>query len=215
MSREARRIRDRWRDKSWCSIVSPPYFGGVEVGSAPSSDLSKITGRVVETTLYEITGELSESHIKLYFRISGLKGARADTVFAGHEYQRDYLRSLVRRGSSRVDDILDVTTKDGYELRVSIVAFTVSRIRSSTKVTLRELMRNKVRDKSEQLNFDQFIQEVVLGKVASEIYNEGKSICPLRHVGIRKSKLISMPREGEVRSVPKEKEQEPEPIESE
>lgn len=214
LSREARRVRDKWRDKSWCSIVSPPYFGGVEVGSAPSSDLSKMTGRVVETTLYEITGQLSESHIKLYFRISGLKGVRADTVFVGHEYQRDYLRSLVRRGSSRVDDILNVKTKDGYMLRVSVVVFTVSRIRSSTKVTLRELMRSKVRDKSEQLNFDQFIQEIVLGKVASEIYNEGKSICPLRHVGIRKSKLISIPIEGEVRSVPKEKEQETEPAES-
>lgn len=214
LSREARRVRDKWRDKSWCSIVSPPYFGGVEVGSAPSSDLSKMTGRVVETTLYEITGQLSESHIKLYFRISGLKGVRADTVFVGHEYQRDYLRSLVRRGSSRVDDILNVKTKDGYMLRVSVVVFTVSRIRSSTKVTLRKLMRSKVRDKSEQLNFDQFIQEIVLGKVASEIYNEGKSICPLRHVGIRKSKLISIPIEGEVRSVPKEKEQETEPAES-
>jgi small subunit ribosomal protein S3Ae len=173
-----------------------------------------MTGRVVETTLYEITGQLSESHIKLYFQISGLKGARADTVFAGHEYQRDYLRSLVRRGSSRVDDILDVTTKDGYVLRVSVVAFTVSRIRSSTKVTLRELMRSKVREKSEQLNFDQYIQEIVLGKVASEIYNEGKTICPLRHVGIRKSKLISKPEKGAMKPLPEEKEQEAESTES-
>lgn len=205
MSRDARRVRDSWRSKSWYSIVSPPYFGGVEVGSVPCSDSSEMVGRVVETTLYDITGDFSQTHLKLYFRIDGLKGARADTIFAGHEYSRDYLRSLVRRGSSRVDGIFDVTTKDGYSLRVSVVAFAVNRIRSTHKSSMRDLMREKVEQKAEQLNFDQFIQEVVLGKIASEIYNEGKTICPLRHVGIRKSKLLSIT--GEEESEPSEEEE--------
>jgi len=34
-----------------------------------------------------------------------------------------------------------------------------------------------------------------LGKIASDIYNEAKKIAPLRHVGIRKSKLLSKPPE--------------------
>ncbi len=201
MSRESRRLRDRWRAKSWYSIVSPPYFGGAEVGSAPSSAPSEMVGRTVETTLYDITGDFSQAHLKLYFQVSDLKGARADTIFKGHEYSRDYLRSLVRRGSSRVDGIFDVTTKDGHRVRVSIVAFTVIRIRSSQRASLRELMRNKVREKAEHLNFDQFVQELVLEKIGSEIYNEGKKICPLRHVGVRKSKLLLAPKDDEVKPV--------------
>lgn len=202
MSKDARRLRDRWRAKSWYSIVSPPYFGGAEVGSIPSSDPSKMVGRVVETTLYDLTGDFSKAHLKLYFQISDLKGARADTVFKGHEYSKDYLRSLVRRGSSRVDGIFNVTTKDGYKVRVSIVAFTVIRIRSTQKSSLRELMQNKVREKAEHLNFDQFVQELVVEKIGSEIYNEGKKICPLRHIGMRKSKLLLAPKKREVAPVP-------------
>jgi len=38
---------------------------------------------------------------------------------------------------------------------------------------------------------DQFAQEIVLGKIASDIYNEAKKIAPLRHVGIRGSKVIT------------------------
>jgi ribosomal protein S3AE len=34
---------------------------------------------------------------------------------------------------------------------------------------------------------------MVLGKIASDIYNEAKKVAPLRHVGIRKSKLILIP----------------------
>jgi ribosomal protein S3AE len=32
---------------------------------------------------------------------------------------------------------------------------------------------------------------MVLGKIASDIYNEAKKIAPLRHVGIRNSKVVT------------------------
>ena len=56
-------------------------------------------------------------------------------------------------------------------------------------------MRRIVQEKAESLFFDQIVQEAVLGKIASDIYNEAKKIVPLRHTGIRKSKLLSYPAE--------------------
>jgi small subunit ribosomal protein S3Ae len=56
-------------------------------------------------------------------------------------------------------------------------------------------MRRILHEKAETLFFDQFVQEAVLGKIASDIYNEAKKIIPLRHTGIRKSKLLSYPAE--------------------
>jgi small subunit ribosomal protein S3Ae len=47
-----------------------------------------------------------------------------------------------------------------------------------------------IKAKAAALTLDQFAQEIVLGKIASEIYNESKKIAPLRHVGVRKSKLV-------------------------
>jgi ribosomal protein S3AE len=29
--------------------------------------------------------------------------------------------------------------------------------------------------------------------MGSDVYNEAKKVCPLRHIGVRKSKLLSMP----------------------
>jgi len=54
-------------------------------------------------------------------------------------------------------------------------------------------MQKVLEEKASSLTFDQFVQEAVLGKIASDIYNEAKKITPLRHVGIRKSKLVSRP----------------------
>jgi small subunit ribosomal protein S3Ae len=43
---------------------------------------------------------------------------------------------------------------------------------------------------------------MVLGKIASDIYNEAKKVAPLRHVGIRKSKLLSAPAQAPAKSQP-------------
>ncbi|MEM2341821.1 MAG: 30S ribosomal protein S3ae [Candidatus Bathyarchaeia archaeon] len=192
MSKSAR-VKDKWRSKKWYTVVAPPYFGSVEIGSIPADDPQKILGRVVESTLYDITEDFAHQYLKTYFQVIGIDGRRALTIFKGHEYSRDYLRSLVRRKTTRVDGIVNVTTKDGYKLRVAACAFTTTRIKTSQEREIRAIMRKIIEEKAKTLTFDQFVQEAVLGKIASDIYNEAKKITPLRHVGIRKSKLLSKP----------------------
>jgi small subunit ribosomal protein S3Ae len=58
---------------------------------------------------------------------------------------------------------------------------------------IRAIMKRIIEERARTLTFDQFVQEAVLGKIASDIYNEAKKIAPLRHVGIRKSKVLSKP----------------------
>lgn len=187
------RVRDKWRSKKWYTIVAPPYFGSVEIGSVPADDPQKIIGRVIESTLYDITEDFAHQYLKTYFQIVGVEGRKALTIFKGHEYSRDYLRSLVRRRTTRVDGIFDVVTKDNYKLRVAACAFTNTRIKTSQEMEIRAIMKRIIEEKARALSFDQFVQEAILGKIASDIYNETKKIAPLRHVGIRKSKVLSKP----------------------
>ena len=187
------RVKDKWRSKKWYSVVAPAYFGSVEIGTVPAADSENIIGRMVESTLYDITEDFAHQYLQMFFQITGIEGKRALTIFKAHEYSRDYLRSLVRRRTTRVDRIVTLTTKDGYKLRVSACAFTLTRIRTSQEKEIRAIMQKVLEEKASSLTFDQFVQEAVLGKIASDIYNEAKKITPLRHVGIRKSKLVSRP----------------------
>ncbi len=186
-------VKDKWRSKRWYTVIAPEYFGKVEIGSIPSDDPEKLIGRVVESTLYDITEDFAHQYLQLYFQIIGIDGKQALTIFKSHQYSRDYLRSLVRRKTTRIDGIVNVTTKDGYKLRVAACAFTLARVKTSQEKEIRAIMRRMIEEKANSLNFDQFVHEMVLGKIASDIYNEAKKITPLRHVGIRKSKLISRP----------------------
>jgi small subunit ribosomal protein S3Ae len=54
-------------------------------------------------------------------------------------------------------------------------------------------MRQIVDEKAAALSYEQLSQEIVLGKLGSDIYNLAKKIAPLRHVGVRKSRVVSIP----------------------
>ncbi len=192
MSKAPRKVRDKWRSKDWYSVYTPSYFGELNVAQIPCDDQSKLVGRVVENTLYDITGDFAHQSTKLYFLVTGAEAERAQTTLKGHEYSADYLRSLVRRGSSRVDCIAQVTTKDRFSTMISIVAFARGRLNASQQHAVRAVMRKIVEEKAENLTYDQLSQEMVLGKVGSDIYNEAKKIAPLRHVGVRKSRLTKL-----------------------
>jgi len=190
---KSKRVKDKWRGKDWYMVMSPSYFGGVELGAVPTDDPSKLVGKVVDSTLYDITNDFAHQYLKMYFKVTDVEGKTAHTIFKGHEYSRDYLRSLVRRRTTRVDGIFNVTTMDDYKLRLVVCIFTLSRVKTSQEQIIRIVMKKIVEEKARALTFDQFVQELVLGKIASDIYNESKKIAPLRHVGIRKSKLILQP----------------------
>jgi small subunit ribosomal protein S3Ae len=174
-------------------VMAPPYFGNVELGTVPADQPEKLVGRVVDSTLYDITNDFTHQYLKMRFQITEIDGKTAKTMFKGHEYSRDYLRSLVRRRTTKVDGLFSVTTKDGYTLRVAVSAFTLSRIKTSQEKVLRTIMDKIIKEKASALTMDQFAQEIVLGKVASDVYNEAKRIAPLRHVGIRGSKVVTLP----------------------
>ena len=193
MSKATRKVRDKWRLKEWYDVYSPPYFGENIVASIPCEIPAAVIGRVVETTLYDITNDFAHQSIQLYFLVVNTKDHKAETILKSHEYASDYLRSLVRRGSTRMDGIFNATTRDQFSSMISVVAFTRDRINASQEYRVRQVMRQIVEEKASALNYDQLAQEVVLGKLGSDIYNLAKKVAPLRLVGVRKSRLVSIP----------------------
>jgi small subunit ribosomal protein S3Ae len=193
LSSKAKHVRDKWRGKAWYMVIAPSFFGNVELGAVPAEEEERLIGRVVEVTLYDITGDFSHQYLKMFFQVNEIDGKTAHTLFKGHEYSRDYLRSLVRRRTTKVDGLFNLTTKDGYKLRIAVSALTLSRIKTSQEKIIRNMMDKVINERAAALTIDQFVQEMVLGKIASDVYNEAKKVAPLRHVGIRKSKLVSQP----------------------
>ena len=181
------------KSKEWYKVVGPDMFGKYQVGETVASDPKNLVGRVIETTLGELTNNFSKQNIKLKFKVNQIAGDSAYTKFVGHELTSDYVRSLVKRRTSRIDTIIDVITSDGYRVRVKPSCFTVKRAKTTQVKSIREVATTLIQEKAKTMDLTQFIQEIVLGRLSLDIYKNAKAIYPLRRVEIRKTEVIGEP----------------------
>jgi len=193
LARRSQRKADSRKAKQWYKVVSPDMFGRSPFGETIANDPERVVGRIVETTLGDLTNNFSKQNTKLKFRVDSVAGDSAYTKFVGHEMTTDYVRSLVKRRTSRIDAIVDVTTTDGYQVRIKPSCFTVKRARANQVKSIRELSKRVIIEKSKSLDLNQLIQDVVQGKMSLDIYKEAKMIYPLRRVEVRKTEIVTEP----------------------
>lgn len=185
-----RRVRDTWKEKSWYTIKTPVNFEDKEIGETPAKDPELLIGRGVEVTMRELTGDFSKQYIKLRFEIDNVAGNVANTKFTGHKTTTDYVRSMIRRGTSRIDASAIVKTKDDRKLKLQVLAVTIRRAKSSQQRYMRKTIEDLLIEAAAERSFDDLVHVCVNGKLASEIYHNAKKIYPLKRVEIIKSKVI-------------------------
>jgi small subunit ribosomal protein S3Ae len=193
-SRRGGRVRDKWRDKQWIIVNAPSAFDRVPLNYIPISDINNAKGRVIENTLYDMLKQDPTQHqTKIFVQIDKINAGMATTIFKGHEYAKEFLRSLIRRGSSMINFVDEYKTIDGYLFRVSSTAFSHRRINSAKKHEIRLTMDNLLKERIPNLTLDEFVKEVTMGKMSADMMEEAKKIAVIRHVGVRKTKLLSSP----------------------
>ena len=191
MARRKGRIKDKWREKRWVNVNAPDSFNNVPIAYVPITDDENASGRVIEITLFDILkGDPSQHQYKLYFQINKVDEENASTIFKRFEYSKEFLRSLVRRGSSKINFIIDIKTKDGYVFRVKIIALTHRPLNTSRKHALRIIARDVINNTVPEMTIDQFVQATVYSKINSDLMAAFKRVIRVRHVGLEKVKLI-------------------------
>ena len=191
MARRKGRIKDKWREKRWVTVNAPDSFNNIPIAYVPITDDENASGRVIEITLFDILkGDPSQHQYKLYFQINKVDGENASTIFKRFEYSKEFLRSLVRRGSSKINFIIDIKTKDGYVFRVKVIALTHRPLNTSRKHALRIIARDVINKTVPEMTIDQFVQATVYSKINSDLMAAFKRVIKVRHVGLEKVKLI-------------------------
>lgn len=191
MARRKTKVKDKWREKKWITVLAPDSFNNVKVAYVPITDDENAIGRVIDLTLFDILkGDQSQHQYKIFFQIDKVQGDRATTIFKKFEYAKEFLRSMVRRGSSKINFIIDAKTKDGYIFRLKVIILTHRQLNTSRKRAIRLLARDIIEKTVPQMNIDEFVQATCYGKINSDIMAAAKKLIRIRHVGLEKVKLV-------------------------
>ena len=185
------KVKDKWREKKWVTVIAPESFNNAPLAYIPITDEQKAIGRVIEVTLFDILkGDPSQYQYKIYFQIAKVDGDKAYAIFKRYEYAKEFLRSLIRRGSSKVNFVMNVKTKDNYLFRLKVIALTHKKLNTSRKHALRLIARDVMNKTIPEMTIDQFVQATCYGKINSDIMAAAKKVIRMRHVGLEKVKLI-------------------------
>jgi len=190
-----RSVSRRREQKQWYTLLAPEQFDREELGETIAEESEQVLGRTIETTLGDLRDDASENNTKLTFKVNEVASDSAYTEFVKHELTRDYLRSLVRRGSSKVEAYITVLTEDDYRVQIQPVALTTKSADESQEKAIRRTMIDLVEESARDRTYADLIDSVVEGRLSSAIYNEAKTIYPLRRVEIQKATLEARPAE--------------------
>ncbi len=190
-AKRQRRKIDTWKTKKWYDILAPPLFGEQKIGETLSSDPDNLVGRTIEAPLSNLIGDLSKQHVTLKFKITDVQDKTAKTGYVEHSITRAYMRSLIRRKTTRIEGVGDVVTKDGVKVRIKAIALALGRAQELQEKAIRKIMHGVAERNAKDMDFDKFIYDIVVGRVPTAMYREAGKIFPLKRLEVRKTEVIS------------------------
>lgn len=179
------------KGKEWFTIIAPKIFDEKEIGTTLASEPKNLVGKRIIIGLIELTNDLSKYYMKIRFKIDRVEGNRAMTRFDGLECLRDYLSRMVVRRVRRIDFIQDSMTKDGVKIRVKGLAVASRKIKSSIEKTVRNKIKEIVKNETENSTLDEFIKKVISNELKSKILLEIRKIYPTRNFEFGKIEVLS------------------------
>lgn len=184
-----KKMIDSWKTKQWYNVLAPKFLNEIEIAQVPALDEEHLMNRVLVIPLKEITRDLSHMYTNIKLRVCEIRGKTALTKFIGHEVNKEYIATLVRRRRDILNVVFPVKSKDDLEFKVKVVIVTNGICSETQKRSLRALLEEELTKKVKTMDFGEFIMEVLYGKTSAEMFAKLKKITPLRRVEIRKTEL--------------------------
>ena len=178
-----------WKAKSWFKVHVPDNLGKAYIGDTIANDAESVVGRIMTATLGEITNDYAKQHVKMSFKIATVTGDSAYTEFVGHEVTRDYLRSLVKRRSSRIDYHCPGHDQGQQEGPADDLLYTFARANISQEHAIRNAIVQAVAVQAQAWDLTTLLNGIVSGEISRDLFKAVKTIYPTRRVEVIKSKV--------------------------
>ena len=191
MAKAQRKLKDRWKGKSWYSLHAPSMFNYAVMAWTPADSPEAVTGRVAEVSLDQLSGNFGQKNYIVRFRVGEVRGPNAFTTYDGHRLTSDYKRALIRRRNTRVDCNFILTTADDVRLRLKPMLVVDNRIRGSQEKLLRARTTALVSETLSGLSLVEGLKRIYSGELARELAKELRIIYLTRRVEIAKIEMLS------------------------
>ena len=111
------------------------------------------------------------------------------TKFIGHDCTKDFISRIVSRRKTRIDTNDVINLKDG-EMRVKAIAISNRQVSHPVEIKVRRIVREMVIKELEKMKTEEFIREIIDGKLQAKIKKGVSKVYPLRFFEFRKTEVL-------------------------
>lgn len=169
------------------------------MAETPTTDPKALVGRVVDVSLADISNQQQRFFVKLKFQVTQVSGKNANTEFAGYSVIREQVGRFVRKRSQKVQLVLPLKTKDGWELQATAIAVLARKTKSEIERSVRRTMQEALTQAVAKESIDSLVKSVVTGGLQTEMKKAANKVYPLKFFEVAKIEVHDAPWMGVVR----------------
>jgi small subunit ribosomal protein S3Ae len=167
------------KKKLWYSVIASKEFNNVFIGEIPSFDPKSLIGRCVNVNLMTLIGNPKKQNVNIKFRINNVTEKNASTEMISYELSNSYVKRMVRKSRSKLDNSFVLESKDKVRFRVKPFVITKNKVQKSVLSAIRKELMVLLEKNVKENNFGSFINGVLLGKFQNDIKKNLNKIYPI------------------------------------
>ena len=176
--------------KRWFSLVSTPEFNSTHLGESRAYSPQDLVGRTLVINLMTLTNDPRKQSFNATFVVNKVEGDQGVAQLISYDMGGAYVRRVVRKGTTRVDDTFMVLTKDNTFLLVKPLLITKYKADHSITTLLRRKMRTLVASRFAVLSTADAFSSVIGNNLQMDIKKSLKKIYPLTTSEIRVLEVV-------------------------
>jgi ribosomal protein S3AE len=180
----------RWKKKKWLSIIAPGMFNKQMLGQTTVFDPAKAIGKAIKINLMNLTGEVRNQNVNIRLKVRSVKEGQAQTEVVGYTLSPSFIKRVVRRRHTRIDNNLRLQTKDNRQFIVKPMMITRSKANRSEMTSLRGQSNQELQKAAGALSYDEFIKNLVHYRLQLDMRKRLSKIYPLKTFEIKKMDLV-------------------------
>lgn len=171
-------------------FIAPEVFNSKSLGNTNVTDLNATIGKTIKMNMMYIADSVKYQNVRLTFKVVDVDSGKAKTQICAYEQIPYYLSRFVKKGSDLVELNVDVETKDNMELLTKLFIVTRDNVSQLVLTEIRAKAQEIVKREAQSSSYEDFMSNVVYGKLQQNLRSELKKITPIKVFEFRKTHTI-------------------------
>lgn len=174
----------------WVSIYAPKVLKNSFVGETTLKDPSSAVGMKLTLNMSTVMSDMKKQNLEVTMQIKSVVDKKASTRITGLALTKSYVKRLVRRGKSKIEDSFVCTTADNKKIRLKPVLVANNKVPSSVATRLRNEIKANIESYVKTVNASDLFDAIVGMKIQKDLKNDFSKIYPIKYVDFRVAYML-------------------------